>query len=214
MIENQETVPDEVKERPSAFRIVREIVETVVAAFVLFFVIQLLVQNFGVHGLSMEPSVHSGQVLMVNKVVYFSIDGDLARKVPFLQTDSEGDFYIFHPPRRGEVIVFRPPIPSNEDYIKRVIGVPGDVVSISGGTVILNGKPLEEPYIAYRSNDFMDTIIVPAGQYFVLGDNRSNSRDSRSWGMLPGENIIGKAWLTYWPLDKLGFLQNNPPPAP
>jgi signal peptidase I len=110
--------------------------------------------------------------------------------------------------RRGDMVVFWFPQDSTKSYIKRVIAVPGDTVEVKDGTVYINGKPLAESYVPqeYRDHVSKDLQTVPPDQYFVLGDHRSSSNDSRSWGMVPRSFIYGKAVFVYWPLDRMGIL--------
>jgi signal peptidase I len=124
---------------------------------------------------------------------------------------------LFRAPRRGDVIVFRFPLDPSRDFIKRVIGVPGDTVEVKDEKVYINGSPLKEDYIAATVNYTYGPRTVPPGMYFVLGDNRRSSYDSHSWtcpqqqqcDFVPEENIIGQAWFSYWPLDTLGFVNNK-----
>lgn len=119
--------------------------------------------------------------------------------------------YAFHPPQRGDIVVFDPPLQlqiqgfeRDQAFIKRIIGSPGETVEVRGGKVYLNGQPLPESYIAEPPNYRWGPQRIPEGQYFVMGDNRNNSNDSHIWGFLPEGNIIGHAWLRFWPLDRLG----------
>ncbi|MDI9567869.1 MAG: signal peptidase I [bacterium] len=168
--------------------IVREYLECVAIALVLaFFIITFVVQSFVVDGSSMEPTLHHGQRLLVNKFIYY-----------------------FTRPQRGDIIVFQYPANPREDFIKRVIGVGGDHIQIKDGKVFVNGHPLEEPYLLEPTyGDFEGT--VPPDSYFVLGDNRNNSRDSRypDVGMLLREDIIGKAALIYWPPGDIGLINSK-----
>lgn len=161
----------------------REIIVIILLAVVIFLLLQSTLQSFKVEGFSMEPSLHHGQYLVVNKAVYW-----------------------FHPPQRGDVIVFRSLENPDRDLIKRVIALPGETVEIKEGKVYIDGAPLNDPY------DEPDYIYpsrqVPDGYYFVLGDNRNSSSDSHVWGMLPRENMIGKAWLSYWPLSEWQLIPN------
>jgi signal peptidase I len=123
--------------------------------------------------------------------------------------------YLFNQPQRGEIVVFYPPkSPEIEDssqpFIKRIIGLPGDRISIHDGKVFANDRPLEEPYIAAAPKYNMSELTVPPNSYWVMGDNRNQSNDSHVWGFLPKQNIIGRACLRFWPFDqRLGWL--NPP---
>jgi signal peptidase I len=192
-------------------RFFREIAETVIAAVLLFLIIQSMVQNFQVEGTSMEPNVHNNQFVLVNKAVYFHVDrGVLDRMLPFVNLSAGEDVYLFHEPRRGEIIVFSGQEGNPKDFIKRVIGMPGDTVSIRQGTVFVNQEPLNEPYLQnIDRDDYLPPTVVPEGQYFVMGDNRPVSQDSRDWGTIDREQIIGKAWLSYWPPQDLGLLPHH-----
>ncbi|MFC1931826.1 signal peptidase I [Chloroflexota bacterium] len=161
----------------------REVLGTIILAAVIFFVLQATVQSFIVIGISMEPNFHSGQRLLVNKAVYY-----------------------LHEPERGDVLVFQPPENKQEDYIKRVIGVPGDTVEIKKKTVYVNGLPLSETYIKTPPSYTIKEQEVPSNSYFVLGDNRNNSNDSHNGWLVPRQNIVGKAWISMWPPEKWGFV--------
>lgn len=184
------------------YRLVREVIETIVLTVLMFFIIRLAVQNFNIEGRSMEPGLHDTELILVDKWSY-----------------------RFHPPARGDVIVFVAPPQPDQDYIKRIVGLPGDVVTVQGTTVIVNGKTLTEPYVKAQNqgndNAPFTNRVIPQGLYFVMGDNRGGSFDSRAWGCLPQKNIIGRAALVYWPFgqDNNGLLPNyasvfNQVPAP
>ncbi len=175
------------------YRLLREIIETLVLTLLMFLVIRFAVQNFNVAGISMEPNLHNTELILVDKWTY-----------------------LFRQPTRGDVIVFVAPPHPDLDYVKRIIGLPGDVVSIHNTTVSVDGVTLNEVYIDPRNqgNPYADknltNIKVPPNDYFVLGDNRAVSSDSRDWGFVPQKNIIGRAAFVYWPLgqDNNGFLKN------
>ena len=175
------------------YRLVREVIETIVLTVLMFLVIRFAVQNFNIEGHSMEPNLHDQELILVDKWTY-----------------------LFHPPSRGDVVVFIAPPQPSQDYIKRVIGVPGDVITIQNTTVIVDGVTLKETYVDPKNQGatFEDRriskMVVPPNDYFVLGDNRANSSDSRVWGFVPKQNVIGRAALVYWPLqqDNDGFLPN------
>jgi signal peptidase I len=168
-----------------------------------------LVQPYRVEGTSMEPNLHSGQFLLVNKAVYFHIDDEvLGKYLPFLRRPDGSPFYLFHPPERGDVVVFRFPREPSRDFVKRVIAVPGETVEVRNGVVFVNGQRLQEPYLRDRASYNFGPEKVPADNFFVLGDNRDNSSDSHVWGMVPTEMIIGKAWISYWPVSSWGFAPN------
>lgn len=182
----------------------REILQTALLSLVIFGALQMSIQNFRVEGSSMEATLHSGQYLLVNKLVYYRLDMDrLADSIPFVSVQQKETRYLFHPPQRGEVVVFRFPLDPSRDFVKRVIAVPGDTVEIRGGVVYVNGRRLEEPYTAEASVSSMGAHVLGVDEYFVLGDNRAHSNDSRSWGAVTSEDIIGKAWITYWPFSDL-----------
>ncbi|WGV26573.1 signal peptidase I [Halotia branconii] len=139
---------------------------------------------------SMLPTLHTGDRLVVEKVSY-----------------------RFHPPIAGDIVVFQPSkelqsrgYPKDQAFIKRVIGVPGKILKVTQGKVYLNGQPLVEDYIAEPSNQPFPPVQVPEDQFFVMGDNRNDSNDSRYWGFLPRKNIIGRAVFRFWPLDRIGFI--------
>lgn len=186
-------------------KIVWEILETAAIAAIIFLIAHALVQTYEVRGSSMESTLHNGQFLVVNKAAYFN----LGRKwVPFAGSGNGDIVYIFHPPRRGEVIVFDPPIKTDEAFIKRVIGLPGETIEIKRGTIYINGVPLKESLNLEPPNDTMPPLVIPPDSYFVMGDNRSHSNDSRSWGTVPRKNIVGKAWISLWPAKDWGLVPN------
>ncbi len=157
----------------------------------------------------MEPSLHSGQYLLVNKAVYFNIaTDDINRVLPFLNLPTNRVLFPLGSPQRGDVMVFRYPEDPSRDFIKRVIGLPGDTVEVKGGYVYVNGLRADEPYIYERPNYPIAAEKVPPDHYFVLGDNRNNSHDSHIWGMVPREDLIGKAWVVYWPMNEWGLAPN------
>lgn len=185
-------------------RTFREIAETVVIAAVIFVVLQASTQTFRVIGPSMQPTLHTGQHLFVNKAVYAAMDSQvLADILPWVHTaDTSTSAYLFHGPRRNDVIVFVPPMDSQVDFVKRVIGLPGDKIDIRGGVVYVNGNPRHGDRYTGPGTYFHYPITVPPGHYFVLGDNRPDSSDSRSWGYVRADEIVGKVEVRYWPLSE------------
>jgi signal peptidase I len=155
-------------------------------AVILYFLIDTVVGRVRVENISMQPTLHEGEFVLVNKLAY-----------------RLGDF------QRGDVIVFHYPRNPSEDYIKRVIGLPGDTVSVENGQVMVNGLVLGEPYIA-SPPQYSSSWKVPEGQIFVLGDNRNQSSDSHSWGFVPVSNVVGRALIIYWPLGELKILNEVP----
>ena len=159
-------------------RFVLDILETVILAVVLYFGINAVSARVRVDGFSMNPTLQDGEYILVNKLAY--------------KTGK---------PIRGDIVVFMFPMNPQEDLIKRVIGLPGESVAVHNGIVSIDGTPLNEPYI--NAEPFYDgEWQIPAGQLFVLGDNRNDSRDSHQWGLLPIENVIGRAVLIYWPPEE------------
>ena len=127
-----------------------------------------------------------------------------SRIVPFWQVEKSDVSRPFRPPRLGEIIVFRFPGEPKRDFVKRVIGRPGDKVEIVDGTVLVNDAVHREPYLREPFTEDMSPRRMGQDEYFVMGDNRSHSNDSRNWGAVPGENVVGKVWLIYWPFAKFG----------
>lgn len=171
----------------------RESLSTIIMALVIFVALQFTVQSFPIEGPSMTPGFPDGQRLLVNKLVY----------------------RFFHQPQRGDVIVFIAPDSPQEDYIKRIIGLPGEVVSLKNGQVsirTLDGKvvSISEPYVTLPASHSFRGLVIPENEYFVLGDNRNNSSDSRAGWTVPVQNIIGKAWIVLWPPSQLGPADNYP----
>jgi signal peptidase I len=206
---------DEAPPKPSrgrrVGRLAREFVETFVFALLIFLAVRAALQNYSVEGSSMEPVLHNGQYLIVNKAIYTRINlKTISRFLPFIDLGDNPVHYLFRAPRRGDVVVLHfPGHPERVPLIKRIIGEPGDTVEIRDGTVYINGGPLDEPYIMSKPTYTYGPAEVPAKQYFVLGDNRNNSYDSHSWGFLPEENIIGQAWISYWPKADWGLILNK-----
>lgn len=187
--------------------LVREVFETVILALLIFLSLHISIQNYRVQGPSMQPTLMEGEYLIVNKIVYLRFNlAKIANIIPFYDREEEPDRFIFHPPRHGSIVIFRSPSQPSKDFVKRVIGVPGDVVEIVQGDVYRNGALLDEPYVTSRDDASMGPVIVEADGLFVLGDNRSASNDSRDWGILPTENLIGRVELRFWPLGRCCLL--------
>ena len=168
--------------------LIRETLQVILLALVIFFAIHFMIQNFRIDGTSMEPNIHNGEYIIVNKTAY----------------------WFGHNPQRGDVIIFNAPDQPQNDRVKRVIGLPGETVEVTGdGSVYINGQQLEEPYLPTHHSGTSGTWTVPEDQYFVMGDNRSASLDSRAKGPVPRNKIIGKAWLIIWPLHDWGWAPNR-----
>ncbi len=172
--------------RPAWISFTWEVLQTLIMAVILYFLIDVVVGRVRVENISMEPTLQEGQFILVNKLAY-----------------RLGDF------QRGDIVIFHYPRSPQEDYIKRVIGLPGDTVKIENGQVQVNGQVLDEPYIAAPPS-YDSTWAVPDDQIFVLGDNRNRSSDSHSWGFVPVDMVVGKALVVYWPLDDLKILNQTP----
>lgn len=181
----------------------REVLETVLLTILIFFMVKGLIANFRILGSSMEPNFHTGQLVLVNKAAYFHFDINAwVRLIPGVKAEGQNVVWMFGGPKRGDVIIFEPPDSHDEDYIKRVIGLPGERVEVRDGKVYINGTPIDEPYIKDAPISPYNASVVPPNHLFVMGDNRNGSRDSRSFGMLPIDLIVGKAMLVYFPFDK------------
>ncbi|NJO83624.1 MAG: signal peptidase I [Blastochloris sp.] len=207
-IESIDTETDGGRPLPSVRGVVRELLETAIFVLLVFLIVRGVVQNFKIEGQSMEPNLHTNQYIFVNKIAYFHIDLNAPmRLLPGNETLPENIIYPFGAPDHGDVVVFEYPKDRSKDYIKRVIGLPGDSVAIRDGRVFVNDQLLDEPYIDEQTTCQVDdpcrseAVTVPPNSIFVLGDNRPNSSDSREWGVLPYDRIIGKAWISYWPRE-------------
>lgn len=178
-VESQQQDPDNWK------RFLLDILETVILAVVLYFGINAISARVRVDGLSMNPTLQHGEYVLVSRLAY--------------KTGT---------PERGDIIVFSYPIDQKQDLIKRVIGLPGETVTIRNSEVLINGEKLKETYIA-QPPIYSGEWTVGEGQLFVLGDNRNDSKDSHQWGLLPIENVIGKALLIYWPPPEWNLINHT-----
>ena len=165
--------------------LIREIVETLLLTLFIFWIVNTVTGRFRIEGSSMLPTLTEGEMIIINKLSYYLDE-----------------------PERGDIIVLHFPNDRSREFIKRLIGLPGDRIEIGNGMVAVNGRMLDEPYI----NDdpaYTGSWTVPEGQYFVLGDNRNNSSDSHIWSFLPREDIVGKAWLIYWGPEDWGLVPHS-----
>ena len=176
----------------------KEVLQTLLLTALIFFGTRLAVQNYRVEGSSMYGTLHNSEFVLVNKLAY---------------TRSE--------PRHGDIIVFNYPEDPSEQFVKRIIALPGDSIEIRQGSVYVNGEQLIEPYIdrgaqlaGFANRDELSVRTVPAESYFVMGDNRRGSRDSREWGFLQRKYIVGKVWLAYWPPPDFGIIEHFELPVP
>ncbi len=191
-------------------RLAREILEAVLLALVVLILLQATVRNFRVEGSSMSPTLESGHFLVVDQASFLKFDRErLSRAVPFWKVDVSLPEFVFAPPERGEIIVFRAPVDTTKDFVKRVIGLPGETVEVRSGTVYVNGEAIGELYLRRRDDSSVPPLTLGKQEYYVIGDNRRNSNDSRAWGAVPEENIVGRVWLVYWPWDDIHF-PNSP----
>ena len=168
-------------------RLLREIIETVAITLLILFIIRFAVQSFRTDGQSMEPNFHTDEYVLVNKMAY-----------------------LFQQPQRGDVLVFHYPFDIHKDFIKRLIGLPGDTISVTTSSVTVNGDTIKEPYIRVPFNFDNKTWKLGFNQFFVMGDNRDNSLDSRIWGPLDRSYIVGKVVVAYWPMNYLGLINTYP----
>ena len=178
----------EAKSQPkplSQKQLVIEFVQTVLLAVILYVLIDAVVARVRVENISMEPTLMPGEFLLVNKLAYHL--GSL---------------------QRGDIIVFHYPGDPSQDYIKRIIGLPGDDVKVQGGEVMVNGHALTESYIS-APPEYQGEWVVPTNSLFVLGDNRNSSSDSHSWGYVPESYVVGRAIFIYWPFNTAKSL-NRP----
>lgn len=181
---------------------VREYAEAIIIAVLLALVIRtFVVQAFTIPSGSMIPTLLVGDYILVNKFIY-------GAQIPFTTMHLPG----IRDPQRGDIIVFKYPQDETRDFIKRVIGLPGEEVYLKGSTVYINSKPLDEPYaIADNSTEHPEIefgpVVVPPRAYFMMGDNRDNSQDSRYWGPLERGKIRGKAFIIYWSWDPQDWLR-------
>ena len=183
---------------------IREWIESILVAFILaMFIRTFIVQAFKIPTGSMRPTLLEGDLILVNKFIY-------GAKVPFTKFRLPAVSKI----QRGDVIVFIYPEDAKKDFIKRLIGFGGDTIEIKNGTIYINNKPLLERAFSqryyYNRGDYAqedEKIIVPPENYFVLGDNSASSKDSRYWGFVPEQNILGKAMVIYWPPNRIRIIK-------
>ncbi|MDD5120367.1 MAG: signal peptidase I [Candidatus Omnitrophica bacterium] len=184
--------------------VLRDWVESIVIAFLLAMVIRaFIVQAFKIPTGSMRMTLIEGDLILVNKFIY-------GAKVPF--TDLRAP--VLRQPKRGDVIVFIYPEDKKKDYIKRLVGLPGETVEIKGGSIYINDKPASEPIFNqiyyFNKGDFGlagEKIVVPQDSYFVLGDNSASSKDSRYWGFVPKKDVLGQAMIIYWPPQRIRVIK-------
>jgi signal peptidase I len=183
------------------------------AVVIALFVMSFIIQAFKIPSSSMEDTLHIGDHLFVGKFIY-------GIRVPF---NKEKRVLDFNKPKRGDILVFEYPKDPKVDYIKRCIGLPGDTVEVKDKKIYINGKMIEEPYVVHKdpsvysdalymsssrkNRDNFGPVIVPEGEYFMMGDNRDYSSDSRFWGPMPKKYLKGKALFKYWPPSRIGLIK-------
>ena len=179
--------------------IIREIAETFIIVMLIFLALQITVRTYQVEGYSMAPTMDHTDYVLVNKIVYTKFEKNVwSNFLPFGDMESQEVMFPFHSPQRGEIIIFKYPQDESREFVKRVVGIPGDMVEIKKGFVYVNSEKITEKYVSYRDNDSTRKFKVGPLSYFVLGDNRISSNDSRDWGVVPAKNIVGKPWFTLW----------------
>lgn len=165
--------------------LLREIAETIILTVVIYALVNFATGRFRVEGDSMQPNIHPNEYVLVDKISY-----------------------RLGQPARGDIVVFNYPLATERDFIKRIIGLPGDQVEVLRGVVSVNGQPLNEPYIAAQPI-YEGSWVMGPDEYFVLGDNRNSSSDSHSWGPLDGKYLIGRAVVVYWPPDSWQLVTHH-----
>jgi signal peptidase I len=201
-----------VKKPRSVARGISELTRTLLLAAIVFVGARTVVLPYEVEGASMTPNLHSSERVLVNRTVYFHFDlNSIVNLVPGIERSGTHEIYPFHSPERGDVVVLNPPVKTSQPYIKRVIGLPGDSISFKDGYVYINGERLDEPYINGAITECTGTPYcsfdsIPDGYVFVLGDNRQFSSDSRAFGLVKIDELVGKAWFTNWPLTDIGLV--------
>jgi len=184
-----------------------DIIKTFILAAILFFLVQTLIQNYQVFGASMEPNIESGEHIIVNKAAYITLDIETFSKViPFYDPGEGSQLHLFGKPQRGDVVVVKSPQPPPENLVKRIVAIPQDSVEIRAGSLYVNGYKITESYTKGISPN-LSRLTIPQDHYYLLGDNRDRSNDSKNFGPVHKSQIIGKAWLAYWPLNHFGTVQ-------
>jgi signal peptidase I len=217
-VQDQPLTPTiETTPKASSRSLVREVIETLLLALLIFVAVRAVVLNFRVDGHSMDHSLQNNEMLLVNRNAYFAFDQDKwLGWIPGTSFDEDDTWRPFGTPERGDIIVLNPPseeASADKPYIKRVIGLAGDTIEIRENSVFIDGIQIAEPYLdegiampcGWRA-EYCGPLEIPEGYVYVMGDNRDNSEDSRYFGLVPIENIIGKAWITYWPVGEVGVV--------
>jgi signal peptidase I len=193
--EPEQPTPTQPK-RDSALGIVWEMVQVLVLALLMVMLIRNFVQNYRIDGISMEPNFHDGQFLIVNRWAYCP---GIHAEIPIVNTQIWNKTWCARQPQRGDVVIFEYPKDISRDFIKRVVGLPGETVEIRQGKIYINGQLMAEPFGPNPGSYSAPPVTVGPDDVFVMGDNRNNSSDSHIWGPLPQKLIIGRALASYWP---------------
>ena len=175
------------KNKSSPIKFLVDVLEPLIWAVVIFVAINAVSARIRVDGASTGPTLHNGELIIINKLAF-----------------------RLGEPQRGDIIVFHYPRDPSQEFIKRIVGLSGDQVTITDGNIYVNGQRLDEPYISISPN-YLGSWVVHENQLFVLGDNRNNSRDSHEWGNLPMDYVIGKALFIYWPINTMGIVLHGIP---
>jgi signal peptidase I len=173
-----------------------ELVQILVLALLMVMVIRNFIHNYRIDGISMEPNFHDGQFLIVNRFAYCP---GIHLEIPVVNQSLFDKTWCVRTPSRGDVVIFEYPRDPSRDFIKRVIGLPGETVEVIAGQVYVNGQLMPEPFGPNPGSYNAAPLTVGPDEVYVMGDNRNNSSDSHLWGPLRLENIIGKALISYWP---------------
>ena len=185
--------------------LVREVVETGLLAVLVFLCVRASFGNYKVEGHSMDPTLADGQYLIVNKLIYARVNVTRPAHAARFGELRGGKRELFSGPQRGDIVILHDPREqAGKELVKRVIGLPGELLEVSAGRVYINGRLLDEPYIHRKWSGDKPPVRIPEGEYFVLGDNRDGSADSRYFGLVPRDLIVGKAALRTWPAGEAG----------
>jgi len=181
---SEDETPDTKSKGRLFFDFLKETVFIIIAAFLISLIIRFfVVEAFNIQQHSMEPTLHDGERVLVSKCIY-----------------------RFTPTSYGDIIILESPMNSS-DFVKRVIATEGETVELKEGELLIDGKAIEEPYIKFVDLSNYGPVEVPEDKIFVAGDNRPNSLDSRIFGPIPEDNVVGKVFFIYWPMDRIGFVK-------
>ncbi len=184
-------------------KLFRDLTHSFLIGIFIFLCISMSTQNFRVEGESMSPTIKPNDRIFIDKISYIRLNfKKLGESLPLIEFN-DTVLFAFDPPKRGDILVFQYPENPSRSFIKRIIGLPGETVEMKNGTVRINGIPLKEPYVEKNFTQDRIYIRVPAKSYFVLGDNRQVSNDSRRWGVVPLTHVVGQTGIRYWPISQI-----------